>query len=88
MNYQCCAVQNQRDKSDRRRRSRYLVFTFAEAAVTIREHSLEPGGLLVDEGGPDHVAGDGDPSVRGAVDVAPVDLVPGHTQREVWSVWI
>ena len=56
-----------------------LLFTFAEAAVAVGEHSLEPGRLLVDEGGPDHVAGDGDPPVRGAVDVAPVDLVPGHT---------
>ena len=77
-------MQNQRDKSDRSR-SRYLLFTFAEAAVAVREHPLEPGRLLVNEGWPDHVAGDGDPSVRGAVDVAPVDLVPGQTQREVWS---
>ena len=57
-------------------RMSHLLFTFAEAAVAVREHPLEPGGLLIDEGGPDHVAGDGDPSVRGAVDVAPVDLVP------------
>ena len=52
-----------------------------KSPVTVREHPLQPGRLLINEGRAHHIAGDGDSSVGAAVNVSSVDLV-----RNDWAL--